>query len=161
MMVRAKDWFLVWLRFEISLIGFLPLFTISNLVVLEGLVKYFLVQGRGSALFLISVLEWNFSLSGLFDVFLPLSMCLKLGLFPFFYWVPAVMSTLSWFGCFVLRTVQKINPFIVLSNMIFNQVQFDLLLIFSGIGAFLSSLLGVNQKYLRSLMAFSSITHTR
>lgn len=91
---RAKDWFLIWLSFELSLLGFLPLFSINNVVILEGLIKYFLSQVAGSCLFLVSILEINFSYLGFLSVFLPLRMALKLGLFPFFYWVPSVITNL-------------------------------------------------------------------
>lgn len=50
-------------------------------IVVEGMVKYFLIQAGGSALFLSSFLISGFTLRGFFTV---VGMFLKLGVFPFY-----------------------------------------------------------------------------
>lgn len=53
----------------------------STFVVVEGLVKYFLIQAGGSSLFLFSFLISSFSVRG---PLMLISMFLKLGIFPFY-----------------------------------------------------------------------------
>lgn len=104
---------------------------------------------RGSVLFvLFNVLTHK--ATGIFSV----AIGLKLGLFPFFYWVPAVIRSLSWMGCLVVRTLQKLVPFF--SLIIFSS-QFYLTVFISLLRVYYSGMLGVRAVSLRSLIAFSRI----
>lgn len=89
--VSGDNWFVVWLGFELTLVSFLPMFS-GGSVIVEGLIKYFLVQAGGSRVFALSFLlsDW-FLIEGLF-VF---GMFMKLGIFPFYRWVPLVISSLT------------------------------------------------------------------
>lgn len=122
---------------------------------MEALVKYFLVQVGGSSLFALSFLLPFPSLCGL--IFL-LGIGIKLGLFPFYRWVPMVISSLSWVGCLFVRTFQKIAPLLVICENYFVDSRFLLLL--RVLGILVSGVLGFNQSYMRSLMAYSSVRHT-
>ena len=144
---------MTWVGFELSLLGFLPMFTGTSLVV-EGMVKYFLSQAGGSSLFIVS-----FMLSGDFYsvVLLMLGMSMKIGVFPFYQWVPMVMSSLSWGGCLLLSTVQKLPPLIVMFGQ---RDDLGVFILVSGVfRVLLSGFLGYNQSYMRSLIAYSSISH--
>lgn len=74
-----------------SLLRFTPLFRIS-IRTSESIIKYFLVQARGSGMFVISFV---ISQRALRINILTLGIMMKLGLFPFFQWVPAVILSLS------------------------------------------------------------------
>lgn len=63
-------------------------------------------------------------------------------------------------GCAILSTVQKFNPFVAVVKIFSSNLHFNVFLFFCVAGAFISSLLGINQSYLRNLMAYSSITHS-
>lgn len=149
----GDNWFVVWLGFELTLICFLPLLA-GGLVVVEGMVNYFLVQVGGSSLF---VLSFMFPFSFFSNVIFVSGMLLKLGLFPFYRWVPLVMNCFSWVGCLLVVSVQKIAPFFVLCSYVFFDLSY---LIFFGVSSVLvGGALGFNQSYMRSLMAYSSISH--
>nr|UUC08058.1 NADH dehydrogenase subunit 2 [Parantropora penelope] len=155
LVVGSDNSFIVWLGFELSLIGFLPMFFYNSLVS-DGVIKYFLVQAAGSSLFLVSsFISW----SVFWFNFLLLSMFLKLGAFPFFQWVPVVMSSLSWYGCFFLATIQKLAPLFMLLSV--GECSFQFAVLFVGCGGVLvSGLLGFNQTIMRFLVGYSSIAHT-
>lgn len=97
-----------------------------------------------------------FSLSGLFSttaVAIPL--LLKLGLFPFYLWVPHVFRGLSFNSLIILSTIQKFPPLIVLSHISFyGRVLAALLRIVVG------SLGGVFLNNFKKILAFSSISHS-
>lgn len=121
-------------------------------MVSEGIILYFLNQVRGSVLFvLFNVLTQK--ATGIFRV----AIGLKLGLFPFFYWVPAVIGSLSWRGCLVIRTLQKLVPFF--SLIIFSS-QFSLIVFISLVRIYYSGTLGVRAVSLRSFIGFSRIGNT-
>ena len=78
--VRGDNWFVVWVGFELSLLGFIPLFSGSSLVI-EAMIKYFLCQAGGSSLFIVSfVLFSDFYRVVLFI----LGISIKIGFFPFY-----------------------------------------------------------------------------
>lgn len=146
--VSRDNWFFLWVGVEVSLFGFLPLFSLSR-ITSEGIIKYFLIQARGSMLFFFSCLVQRANI-------LVFSMSLKLGLFPFFQWIPVVIRSLSWVGCMLLSTRQKINP-VVIIILIGHQ---ELIVFLRLARILISRILGINQVFLRPLMAYSSISHT-
>lgn len=150
--IRRDNWFFTWIGFELSLFGFLPLFS-TNSSTTESIIKYFLIQARGSAIFLISFLITSFNIRATLRI---LGLAIKLGLFPFFQWIPIVIVNLSWIGCRILTTFQKIAPIIVITSLPNNKIFFMLTLI----RIIVRALLGFNQRLMRILIAYSSISHT-
>ena len=150
---RRDNWLVAWIGFELTLIGFLPIFR-SNAVVNEGIIKYFLVQAGGSSLFLLSFFVTNDMARIVFLV----RIILKLGLFPFYQWVPLVMRSLSWPGCYLLITFQKLGPLLMVVNIRWELTYVALLL--GAIRVLVRGLLGFNQRKFRPLMAYSSVAHT-
>lgn len=150
----GDNWFVIWLGFELTLMGFLPIFSGGSLMI-EGLIKYFLVQAGGSGLFALSfLLPFSLFTNSLFV----LGIFIKLGVFPFYRWVPLVIRSLTWEGCLILVTIQKVGPLFVVCSQSFSR--FSFLLLFGVFTILIGGLLGYNQSYMRSLMAYSSIRHT-
>lgn len=150
--IRRNNWFFTWIGIELSLFGFLPIFTF-NQTTTEGLIKYFLIQASGSAIFLISCLS---TLNNIV-VLTILGIVIKLGIFPFFQWIPAVIVSLSWTGCILLTTLQKVVPLLILANT--NNP--DMVFICSTLRIIISRVLGFNQSLIKPLIAYSSISFTR
>jgi NADH-quinone oxidoreductase subunit N len=87
---------------------------------------------------------------------------IKMGAFPFYYWVPRVMAGISWFTCLILLTWQKVAPLFTITTLLSIQNRYILLglICFSAVGSTLiGGLGGVNQRQLRALIAYSSIGH--
>ena len=149
--IRRRNFLFTWIGFELSIFGFLPLFAIRTSTT-DAIIKYFLIQARGSVIYLISFLTIQLYMSYL----VTLGISIKLGIFPFFQWIPIIISSLSWYGCILLTTIQKLGPLFTLLLLF----RLDFLIIFRLIGIFLRRILGFNQSFIRPLIAYSSISHT-
>nr|AEK84164.1 NADH dehydrogenase subunit 2 [Alcithoe lutea] len=173
--ISSIHWLGIWAGLEINLIGFLPMLVYQKSVSeSESGVKYFVVQALGSSLLIFGSLvaygssfTWEiyneasvFSVLGFF--FMISGLCVKIGLFPFHYWLPSVMAGLSWISCLLLATWQKIAPlFLILCLLELNQSYWVVLtLCLASMGSSLmGGLGGMNQTQIRALLAYSSIGH--
>nr|USS60631.1 NADH dehydrogenase subunit 2 [Nipponacmea sp. JM-2022] len=139
----------------------------------EAAAKYFLIQAMSSATYAFgSALYWHwdspiyiflnmdYMLLGL--IFLSISLIMKLGLFPFYAWVPGVIQGLSWFNCWLVLTWQKFFPLVLLlqaSLSLQGQIVSILLPFVIVSTSVVGSVLGLAQTNLRSLIAYSSLVH--
>nr|YP_009509776.1 NADH dehydrogenase subunit 2 [Kelletia lischkei]AXF46392.1 NADH dehydrogenase subunit 2 [Kelletia lischkei] len=173
--VSSIHWLSIWAGLEINLIGFLPMLVYQKSVPeSQSAVKYFIIQALGSS-FLIFGSLMVFNMSFTWDMctkmynpsilgFMMLigGLCIKLGLFPFHYWLPSVMAGLPWVSCLLLATWQKFAPlFLVLCLLELNQsyLMAFIFCIISGGSALIGGLGGMNQTQVRALLAYSSISH--
>nr|APT41464.1 NADH dehydrogenase subunit 2 [Evandromyia infraspinosa] len=163
--LSSNSWLGVWMGLEINLLSFIPLMIDkNNIYASEAALKYFLIQAMASSLLLFSIILFfsyymNFNLWNFFFLskmlLINMSLLIKMGAAPFHFWFPSVMNCLSWFNSWILMTVQKITPFILIFysfNYYLNMMSLLLCLMFGAIG-------GLNQNSLRKLMAYSSINH--
>nr|AXA45315.1 NADH dehydrogenase subunit 2 [Marshallena sp. MNHN IM 2013-9821] len=172
--VSSIHWLSIWAGLEINLIGFLPLLVYQKKISeSESAVKYFVIQALGSSLLIFGSLM-VFSLSFTWDIHesfnlkylgLPVlvsGLCIKLGLFPFHYWLPSAMAGLSWFSCLLLATWQKIAPLFLLGCLLeldYSKVMIMSLCMISAGSSLVGGLGGMNQTQIRALLAYSSIGH--
>nr|QTT61251.1 NADH dehydrogenase subunit 2 [Tritia vaucheri] len=173
--VSSIHWLSIWAGLEINLIGFLPMLVYQKSVSeSQSAVKYFIIQALGSSFLMFgSLLVFNMSFT--WDMYTKISspsilgftilisgLCIKLGLFPFHYWLPGVMAGLPWISCLILATWQKLAPlFLVLCLLELSQ-SYTLTLALCGISAgsaLIGGLGGMNQTQIRALLAYSSISH--
>nr|YP_010758745.1 NADH dehydrogenase subunit 2 [Palaemon macrodactylus]WEW73452.1 NADH dehydrogenase subunit 2 [Palaemon macrodactylus] len=157
--ISSSSWFLAWLGLELNLLSFIPLITAQKSPFCsEAALKYFLIQAFGSATLLISVtILFMFSMSPKILIFT--SLILKMGAAPLHFWLPTIMQGMSWLNCLILMTIQKIAPLVLISFTLCNQTEI-LFISVSVFSAIMSGLGGLNQTFLRKLMAYSSINHT-
>nr|AXF46547.1 NADH dehydrogenase subunit 2 [Antarctoneptunea benthicola] len=173
--VSSIHWLSIWAGLEINLIGFLPMLVYQKSVSeSQSAVKYFIVQALGSS-FLIFGSLMVFNMSFTWDMCIKMSnpsilgfmmliggLCIKLGLFPFHYWLPGVMAGLPWVSCLLLATWQKFAPlFLVLCLLELNQsyMMSYIFCVISAGSALIGGLGGMNQTQVRALLAYSSIGH--
>nr|QXF29933.1 NADH dehydrogenase subunit 2 [Chloeia pocicola] len=154
---------LIWMALELNLMSFIPLMSINKTQQeTEAAIKYFLAQAMGSALLLLSMLL-TFSISYLSNAMYPLlimstALFLKMGAAPLHFWFPNVMASLSWLPCLILSTWQKIIPLLLI--FFFTTALFPLYThLISSLSAIVGGLGGMNQTFLRPLLAYSSIGH--
>nr|WFD61195.1 NADH dehydrogenase subunit 2 [Carrikerella sp.] len=163
----ANSWVGAWMGLEINLLSFIPLSS-SNLNMLssEASLKYFLIQAIASSALLFMVvlktnlplelelLHMNFEkpLNNL--IIFPLIM--KIAGAPLHWWLPPVVEGLSWMNCFIVLTIQKIAPIILISYTMINNVFTQIIIISS---VFMGATSGFNQLSLRKILTFSSINH--
>nr|YP_010580917.1 NADH dehydrogenase subunit 2 [Entemnotrochus rumphii]UZT27102.1 NADH dehydrogenase subunit 2 [Entemnotrochus rumphii] len=174
--ISSSHWLSIWAGLEINLMGFLPLLVYGgSLSGTESGIKYFIIQAAGSGMLMMgSLLSYGYSfnweimmlqcgvLEKLGVIMLVSSLLLKLGSFPFYFWLPSVMAGLSWAACLLLATWQKIAPIFLLSCIIQPMEMMsmkDVMLVFSVCGGMVGGIGGINQTQVRSLLAYSSISH--
>nr|WIM50888.1 NADH dehydrogenase subunit 2 [Conus ventricosus] len=172
--LSSVHWLGIWAGLEMNLIGFLPMLIYQKKISeSESAVKYFIVQALGSSLLIFGSLlgfstsfSWDVMSEGMGGILglcaLVSGLSVKLGVFPFHYWVPSVMAGLSWVSCMLLATWQKLAPlFLLLSLCQLSEVK-ELLVLFcvmSGGSALVGGMGGLNQTQIRALLAYSSIGH--
>nr|YP_010936443.1 NADH dehydrogenase subunit 2 [Mancinella echinata]WKW54896.1 NADH dehydrogenase subunit 2 [Mancinella echinata] len=172
--VSSFHWLSIWAGLEINLIGFLPMLVYQKSVSeSESAVKYFIVQALGSSMLIFGSLisfsmslTWDLhslSLSHSVGLMVVLSgLCMKLGLFPFHYWLPGVMAGLPWVTCLLLATWQKFAPLFLFLCLLELNESYTLALVLCLISAgssIVGGIGGINQTQIRALLAYSSIGH--
>nr|YP_010374024.1 NADH dehydrogenase subunit 2 [Episesarma lafondii]QJH91618.1 NADH dehydrogenase subunit 2 [Episesarma lafondii] len=157
--ISSSSWFGAWVGLELNMMSFIPLISLKmNSYYSEAALKYFLIQALGSALFISSgFLSLLFLFISYILIFLALM--LKLASAPFHFWFPQVMEGLNWPQVFLLSTIQKLAPMILLSYLMINNILIKMIIFFSIMSAIVGALGGLNLMYLRKIIAFSSINH--
>lgn len=116
----------------------------------ERAIRYFFIQGLGSAIFI-----GIFYLGGEeTSIIIPVIIMYKMGGAPFYFWFPSVCERVSWGVCLVLITIQKVIPLILLRMVTGSLVWVlgVLRIVVGGVGS-------LNQMKMKRLLAFSSIHH--
>nr|ATZ70006.1 NADH dehydrogenase subunit 2 [Conus calhetae] len=172
--LSSVHWLGIWAGLEMNLIGFLPMLIYQKKISeSESAVKYFIVQALGSGLLIFGSLlgfstsfSWDVMSGGMMGILglcaLVSGLSVKLGMFPFHYWVPSVMAGLSWVSCMLLATWQKLAPLFLLLSLCELSEMKELLVLFcmmSGGSALVGGMGGLNQTQIRALLAYSSIGH--
>uniref|UniRef100_UPI0030FEF719 NADH dehydrogenase subunit 2 n=1 Tax=Thyasira tokunagai TaxID=3055801 RepID=UPI0030FEF719 len=156
--VSSISWMGIWMGMEISLLGIYGVFcgNFSQNEIMASL-KYFMIQALSANLILMGFLfrDWGVLSSVWGELVVYFAIFLKVGVFPFYYWVMPVMSGLSWPASWLFCTLQKIIPLMAFSVML------ESFLVLGDICALLSVMLGgiegMRQNSIRGIFAFSSI----
>nr|YP_010384989.1 NADH dehydrogenase subunit 2 [Xenophthalmus pinnotheroides]UPL64999.1 NADH dehydrogenase subunit 2 [Xenophthalmus pinnotheroides] len=157
--ISSPSWFGAWVGLELNMMSFIPLITLKmNPYYSESALKYFLIQALSSSLFIASALLIS-SFFYISSIFILLSILLKLASAPFHFWLPQVMNGLNWPQVFILSTIQKVAPMILLSYLMSNLLLIKMTILSAIFSAILGALGGLNLTYLRKIIAFSSINH--
>nr|AML26586.1 NADH dehydrogenase subunit 2 [Staphylinidae sp. BMNH 1274708] len=156
--ISTYSWFNMWIGLEINMLTIIPLMNnTKNMYMTESSLKYFIVQAMASSLLLLSIImmsiyQKNFKILLLMNS----SLLIKLGSAPFHFWFPEVMEGQMWIMNYILLTLQKISPFMLLNYNMNMPYFFSIIIIMN---MMVSMLLGLNQISLRKIMTFSSINH--
>nr|AVN67755.1 NADH dehydrogenase subunit 2 [Neostylopyga rhombifolia] len=162
--ISSNSWLGAWIGLEINLLSFIPLMsTNKNVYTTEASMKYFIVQALASStlLFLIiskSMMEELYMMHNnyLTSMIISTPLLLKMGAAPFHWWFPSIMEGLSWNNCFILMTIQKIAPLMLISySLMMNSFMWFIIMMSITIG----SIGGLNQISIRKILTYSSINH--
>nr|QTC08175.1 NADH dehydrogenase subunit 2 [Parachauliodes rastellus] len=161
--ISSNSWLGAWMGLEINLLSFIPLMSnLKNILSNESALKYFLIQALASSILLFSVILsfTNFSylmlnIEFFNQLMINSALLLKMGAAPFHFWFPSVMENLNWLNCLILMSWQKLAPLMLISYCLNSSFIYIITLISLMAGA----IGGFNQLNLRSLMAYSSISH--
>lgn len=146
---------------EVGFLGVIGVMRGQSIGEVERTIKYFIVQVLGSLCFLLGVMV---GCGGVFLgselILMVVGLCFKVGLFPFHFWVPAVISQVSWWGCFIIGVFQKVVPLWVFSNIGVGGYLLRGVELVVMVTALLGCLGGLGVLHFRVLFAFSSLIHT-
>lgn len=138
----------------------------------EAGLKYFMLGAISSGFYLLSLVLlflYGFSLnikdilffSGDYIIFISitlicLSMCFKLSLFPFHFWIPDIYEGSSWDILMLISTLPKISVICIIIQILINS---SVLLSFSLLSIGIGTLGALNQSKLKRFLAYSGISH--
>nr|AME17935.1 NADH dehydrogenase subunit 2 [Cyclina sinensis] len=150
----------IWVGMELNFLGAVCFMSGIYVEESESVMKYFIVQVMGSCFLILGILMmvypyFSFSV----ESFILLGLSVKLGIFPFYFWVPGVMSSLSWFACFIVSVVQKIAPLWFLCNFCFGNSIINLIEVMAVLTSMVGCLGGLGMLNYRALMGYSSLVH--
>lgn len=150
--VSSNNWLGCWMGIEINLISFIPII-IDRIRVYssESIIKYFIVQSIGSSLLFLSIIIGNVFIIFI-EYFVITRLIIKIGCPPFHIWFPSVMDGLSWINCFILRTIQKLTPVVLLSY-----IRREFIIIFVLLACLWGSIGGLSYSSIRKIISYSSI----
>lgn len=150
--VSSSNWLSCWLGIEVNLISFLPIISDRlRIYSSESIIRYFIIQRIGSRLLFLSIVLINdyFLFIGHLIIF---RLIIKIGCPPFHIWFPSVIEGLSWKNCFILRTIQKFTPIVLISYL---RIRF--IMVFVIMACIWGSIGGLSYSSLRKIIAYSSI----
>lgn len=150
----------LWVGAEINFLGAVCFIRGVRVKERESVIKYFIVQVLGSCFIILGFLIIvNYSFVLIVKLIVLIGALIKLGVFPFHFWVPSVMSGLCWSSCFVVSVVQKFIPLWVVSNLLLRSNELRILEILSSITCVVGCLGGLGVLRYRVLLAYSSLVH--
>ena len=117
--LRVSSNLLLWIRLELNILRFLPIISSKENIEIENSIKYFLIQRWASVIFLIRFFFF-YMINNNFYMLINLRLFMKLGVSPFHSWFIAILKTSSLITLFMLSTVQKIIPLVIIFNIKLN-----------------------------------------
>ena len=156
--ISSNSWFTSWLGLELNLLSFIPIITSRfNSYSSEAALKYFLVQALGSTIILVSSTAIRVLKNP--RILILIALLLKIGAAPLHFWFPPIIQGVTWTQCIILITLQKIAPLILISYTLTSSISYFIIQISSILSAFVGAIGGLNQTFLRKILAYSSINH--
>nr|YP_010402396.1 NADH dehydrogenase subunit 2 [Lysmata boggessi]QVT15587.1 NADH dehydrogenase subunit 2 [Lysmata boggessi]QXJ42679.1 NADH dehydrogenase subunit 2 [Lysmata boggessi] len=154
------SWLTCWMGLELNLLSFIPIVSSNkNLYGSESALKYFLIQALGSAIILGSAPAMMIFVANTPEIIILAAIVLKLGAAPLHFWFPAIMQGLPWFQGLMLMTWQKIAPILLISYLPTSRHLTFFILATASLSALIGGVSGMNQVFLRKILAYSSISH--
>lgn len=162
--LSSNSWINCWIGLEINTLVFLTIiFNKKFLINSEFTVKYYLIQSISSINFLFFIILINFNLINKINIHdfilinLNLTLLIKIGRAPFHFWIISIIEGIRWNNIFILLTIQKIPPIILISYYL----NFKILIIVIILNCLFGSLGGLNQLNIQKIIIYSSIYNFR
>ena len=155
--LSSTNWLIIWIGLELTLYSFIPILLQTSFnQEKEAAIKYFLTQALASGLLLLGILISN--TSNYFIICVLFALCIKLGLAPFHFWLPSIIVCIPWLMCWILSTILKVAPILLLILLI-DPSSHSIIASISAISVIVGGIGGLNQTQIRPLLAYSSIRH--
>ena len=160
--ISSNNWLFLWGAIELNLLRFIPLIiTNKQHKETDAAIKYFLAQALASAILLtFSISLWTpiFQLESYTHYLLIAALLIKIGRVPCHFWYTSVITSINWIPCLILSSWQKLGPLTTLLFFSWNKDEI-FILVTARLNALIGGVMGINQRQLRAIMAYSSIAH--
>lgn len=147
--LRSNRWLIVWTGLELTLISFIPLISSNSIKASERCIKYFIIQRIRSIIFLFRILILIIIIN--IKNLILTSIIIKIAIPPFHSWIITIIEGLNYNYIFILFTLIKIVPLIIIKKISLN------LNIISILSLIVGSISGLNQFSIRKILGYSSI----
>uniref|UniRef100_UPI0030E13A27 NADH dehydrogenase subunit 2 n=1 Tax=Thrips major TaxID=670476 RepID=UPI0030E13A27 len=152
----SNSFLMMWMSMEINLFSVIPMISMNQKFFSEkSTMLYFLIQGISSSLTLLAISMNLEDMKSMKLLILFLSIFMKLGMFPFHFWMISTIEGMTWEMAFILMTIQKMIPMIILMQII----QKKMMIMFCLLNSMIAALSGITMFSMRKIMGFSSINH--
>jgi len=133
--LRSNSFLGIWVGMELNILRFIPILRyFETQYLMERGVKYFLVQGLASILFIFTSARFLVARCNLFRLAF-FRLIVKLGAAPFHGWFLNLINTTSLRTLFFLSTIQKIGPLIITARIARKPFFYEILVFTIFIGA--------------------------
>nr|YP_009491830.1 NADH dehydrogenase subunit 2 [Dosinia troscheli]AWI68000.1 NADH dehydrogenase subunit 2 [Dosinia troscheli] len=150
----------LWVGVELNFLGAVCFLSGVSVEESESVMKYFIIQVFGSCFLILGFLMMmNYCFVSVVKFIVLLGILVKLGVFPFHFWVPSVMSGLSWFGCFIVSVIQKVVPLWLVSNLLLMNTELGVVELLASLTCVVGCLGGLGVLSYRVLLGYSSLVH--
>nr|UTY22585.1 NADH dehydrogenase subunit 2 [Tomostethus sp. 1 QHW-2022a] len=159
--MNSYSWFNIWMGLEINLMSFIPLMMNNSkmMKISNSMMIYFLIQVSASSMLLMMIImmkiNTNIIENNMLMSLIQLSIMMKLGAAPFHWWMPKMISNLTWLNCFIILTWQKIAPLYILLMTNNNLIIY----LISMMSCLIGAIMGLNQTSIKLILTYSSINH--
>jgi len=113
--LRRRRLFFEWVCLEINIMAVIPLlcsgFSETSMI---NRIKYFISQRVASLIFIIRFLRNN---ERMISIFCALAILFKIGIPPFHSWLIRIISNIKYFDIFLIISVQKFIPLVIISQL--------------------------------------------
>ena len=116
LLLRSGSSFIIWLCLEINILAFLPVISSEPGISFENTIKYFIIQRCASIIFLLGII-FSLIIRNKFVLIKLVALVLKLGAAPFHGWFISILKRCSLWVLFLLSTLQKLLPLIIIVNI--------------------------------------------
>nr|YP_010254931.1 NADH dehydrogenase subunit 2 [Venerupis aspera]YP_010455415.1 NADH dehydrogenase subunit 2 [Ruditapes variegatus]QUA05870.1 NADH dehydrogenase subunit 2 [Venerupis aspera]UUA63020.1 NADH dehydrogenase subunit 2 [Ruditapes variegatus] len=150
----------VWVGMELNFLASVCFMVGSSVEEGESVIKYYIIQVLGSGFSVMGMLLMvNGFMVSTGETLLLLGMLMKLGMFPFHFWVGPVVSKMSWPSVAMVLLIQKLIPLWVIVNCLLLSGEVSNVELLCALTSVVGCLAGLNVLNYRVLVAMSSLTH--
>nr|YP_010254916.1 NADH dehydrogenase subunit 2 [Pealius machili]QUA05855.1 NADH dehydrogenase subunit 2 [Pealius machili] len=154
---NLNNWISVWMIMEVSVLFLVGLMSMdSNYMSSSLMMKFFIIQLLISLAFMMTALVYIMNMFMVSCNFICLMFLLmKMGMFPFHFWLISILGKMNWLSFFVLSTFMKLPPL----NLSYYLFDFSNLMLIVSSSLVVGSLLGMNNLSIQKILGYSSMTH--
>uniref|UniRef100_UPI0030E26B5A NADH dehydrogenase subunit 2 n=1 Tax=Thrips brevicornis TaxID=3047594 RepID=UPI0030E26B5A len=154
--LSSSSFLSLWMSMEINLFSMIPLIAINQKMLSEkSTMLYFLIQSVSSSIIIVMISINSKTMKNLLIMLIFLAIFMKLGMFPFHFWLISMIEGTQWKLTFLIMTIQKIIPITILMLFIHQKI----IILFCLLNSLITSFSGITMFSMRKILGFSSINH--